>query len=158
MWIDNRIDHSFILDFHHSSSKLKSRDSFFNMSFLALHVSNHYSLAVSTNWVSQVISECSLSIWNMISLSVGESEYHLLEIGKTLVNMSSLNELTASCMSLLGSLRSSQINKMQFWVDHLFSWFNSGSRFNIDRVDTMRSWWMWIQLMCSIISINFTFK
>ena len=158
MWIDYSVDNSFIFNFHHSSCKLQSWNSFFNVRLLALDICNHNSFAVTTNWISQKVGQHRLSVRNVISLFVWESQHNLFQVGKTLVYMSCLYQLCSSSLSLLGSFRTSQIYKLKFWVCHFFCWLNSWSWFNVNCVDTMGSWRMGIKLMCSIISIRFTFK
>lgn len=47
---------------------------------------------------------------------------------------------------------------MKLGVDNLLSGFDSGSRLNVDSVDTMRSWRMGVELVSSVSSVDFSLK
>lgn len=109
-WVYHWIDNSLILNLHHSCGELKSGDGFFKVRLNAMDVGDDDGLAVSTKGVSQEVGKCGLPIWHMISLLIWEGENDLLQVWKTLVNVSCLNKLWSFGASLLDSLWTRQIN------------------------------------------------
>jgi tRNA isopentenyl-2-thiomethyl-A-37 hydroxylase MiaE len=113
-WVDNGVEDSLILDFHHSGGELKRRNSLFQMHRSAVNIGEHNSFAVTADGVSQKVSQSSLSVWDVISLSVRQSQHHLLQVRKTLVDMSGFFQLPSGSPCLFGSLGTSKIHQVQF--------------------------------------------
>lgn len=101
------INRDVIADFHHTRSKLKSRDGFFKMCTLWPDIRNHAGFGVATNGVLKKISEFVLTIRNVLSLLVTQGHYNLLEERKRFVDELCLNERLSFRTSLLSALRSS---------------------------------------------------
>lgn len=124
----------------------------------AVNIGEHNSFAVTTNRVSQKVSQSCLSVWDVVSLSVWQSKNHLLQVRKRLVDVSGFFQLPSRGASLLGSLGTSEIYQMEFRVDHLFCGFNSWSRLNMECVDRMGPWRMRVELMSSVCSIDLSLE
>jgi len=86
----------------------------------ALDVGHHHCLAVATEGISKEVGQCSLSVGDVISPAVRESKHNLLEVGQTLVDVTSLLQLATMSVSLLGPLGPSEVDEVELGVDHLF--------------------------------------
>ena len=80
---------------------------------LHLNVRDHDSHAVSAQRVSEEVGKSGLSVWDVLSFLIRESQDHLLEESQTFVDVSSLIKLLSLSVGLLKSLGSSQIYKVK---------------------------------------------
>lgn len=77
LWVLVLINNSIVLNLHHSGSKSQCRDSFFEIMLFWPDVSDHDSLAVTSNSILKQIGQLTLSVWNVILLVV-TGRYHYL--------------------------------------------------------------------------------
>ena len=72
MWVNNRVDCSLILDFHHSCGEFKGRNSLLEVLTRTHDVCNHYCFAVATQGILEQSGQFGVSVWDMPMLSFHE--------------------------------------------------------------------------------------
>ena len=156
--VKHQIHRCLVLNLHHSGGKLQSWLCFFKVAILRPNIGNHYRLTIASKRISEVVCELGLSVRDVVSLFVTQSENHLFKEGQRLVNELRFFQNYSLRVGLLRAFTASQVNKMQLGENYFVSRLNSWSAFNMECEDRMCTWRCFVHWVTSHTPGQFSFK
>lgn len=128
------------------------------MSRLWPNISDHDSLAVTAEWVTQEVCQFSLTVWNMTTLFAWKGKDNLLEETERLIDEARLFKDKAFRSSLLGHFTASEIDQVQLGEDNFVCGFDSWTRLYVQSENSVRTRRVLIQVVLADSPLHFTLE